>query len=170
MFSNQLRNIVLVAWENVTATLRQKPIIEVVIVTENMRSKALKGKVRLWALNIFFLPPPGGEIKIFILKNVRGYIIYGNVRNHILKDTPILPMKNRSSERVCFKNSSVERVGLRFKKRSTAMYKNSSRSFFFSKQRFHLIDFFILAFVPDRFFIGGIDTLSTNKREPWAEK
>ena len=154
MFSNQLRNIVLVAWENVTATLRQKPIIEVVIVTENMRSKALKGKVRLWALNIFFLPPPGGEIKIFILKNVRGYIIYGNVRNHILKDTPILPMKNRSSERVCFKNSSVERVGLRFKKRSTAMYKNITWSVF----QMNIFKWTSLksAFVPDRFFIAGI--------------
>ena len=40
----------------------------------------------------------------------------------------ISPMNIRSSERACFKNQSSETV--RFKKRSTAMYKNSSWSFF----------------------------------------
>jgi len=40
----------------------------------------------------------------------------------------IPPMKNRSSERACFKNQSSERV--RFKIRSTGMYKKSSLPFF----------------------------------------
>ena len=55
-------------------------------------------------------------------------------------------MKKRPSKSACFKNRSSERV--RLKKRSTAMYKNSSWSFFeaysltwlfFWKRPFHLI-------------------------------
>jgi len=40
------------------------------------------------------------------------------------QESTIPPMKNRSKERACFKNLSSE--GVRLKKRSTAMYKNSS--------------------------------------------
>ena len=59
----------------------------------------------------------------------------------------IPPMKNQPSERPCFKNQSSKRV--RFTKRLTAMYEESSWSFFkwtllldlFLKLAFYLIDF-----------------------------
>jgi len=70
----------------------------------------------------------------------------------------------------CFENQSSERV--RFKKRSTATYKNSSWSFFF-KWTLSLDRFLKLVFVPDRFFIGEIVMVPTRRPYPnrvgWTE-
>jgi len=76
-------------------------------------------------------------------------------------------MKNRSGERACFKNQSSERV--RFKKRSTAFFQNCSWSVF-QINAFALGRFLKFSFVPDRFFIGGIDFLNADTLYLWYEQ